>query len=67
MVLFNTFLVMWVLIAIGTFFYLFKTTAPYGRHETSGMGSSDICSIRVDINGKSLGNFNVFARMVYER
>ncbi|MDA9011175.1 DUF1295 domain-containing protein [Gammaproteobacteria bacterium] len=38
MVLFNTFLVMWILVAIGTFFYLFKTTAPYGRHETSGWG-----------------------------
>ena len=29
---------MWVLIAIATFFYLFKTTAPYGRHESAGWG-----------------------------
>lgn len=36
--IFNIFLTIWVLIGLGTFVYLFKITAPYGRHETSGWG-----------------------------
>ena len=36
--IFNIFLTVWVIIGLGTFVYLFKTTAPYGRHETAGWG-----------------------------
>ena len=35
---FNIFLIIWVSIGIGTFFYLFYENAPYGRHIKDGWG-----------------------------
>ena len=34
------FLILWALVAIGTFIYLFYVDAPYGRHIRSGWGKN---------------------------